>query len=469
MLFNSVAFALFFPVVTLAYFVLPARARWALLLSASCVFYMAFVPAYILILLLTVAVDYVAGIVIEEAQGRRRKAYLALSVLTNLGVLFAFKYYNFIAINLSELAHVLGLSGDLPLLQMLLPIGLSFHTFQAMSYTIEVYRGHQRAERHFGIYALYVLYYPQLVAGPIERPQNMLHQFHAAHRFDAARARDGLVLILWGMFKKVVIADRLASVVDAVFAAPAESGTVSVLVACYAFSVQIFCDFSGYSDVARGCSRVLGIELMVNFDHPYGAVNISEFWRRWHISLSTWFRDYLYVPLGGNRRGLAVLLRNIAIVFVLSGLWHGANWNFLVWGALHAVYLMLHAVYSRRFGSPRGRWTRALGTVLTFHLVAFAWIFFRATSLGNAFAVVRAGGRWSTSIAGIGVSPLYLATAFVLTVLVLFVEERSRGDRLPLLLSSRPAWQRWALYYSVATLVLSLGRFGEQQFIYFQF
>lgn len=469
MLFNSVGFALFFPLVTLAYFVLPPRARWALLLTASCIFYMAFVPVYILILLLTIAIDYVAGIVIEDAVASRRKMYLALSLVTNLGVLFVFKYYNFAATNLSELAHAVGLHRDLPLLEMLLPIGLSFHTFQAMSYTIEVYRGHQRAERHLGIYALYVLYYPQLVAGPIERPQNMLHQFHEVHRFEAARVRDGLVLMLWGMFKKVVIADRLASVVDGVFAAPGESGTLAVIAACYAFSIQIYCDFSGYSDVARGCSRILGIELMVNFDHPYGAANISEFWRRWHVSLSTWFRDYLYVPLGGSRGGRINHLRNIAIVFVLSGLWHGANWNFLVWGALHALYLMLHVFYARRGGAQPSAGSRLLGTLVTFHLVAFAWIFFRASSLENALAVIAAGFRWSTSLANIGVSPLYLATAFALTLLVLVVEGASRGDRLPSLLSLRPTWQRWVAYYALAALVLGLGRFGEQQFIYFQF
>jgi D-alanyl-lipoteichoic acid acyltransferase DltB (MBOAT superfamily) len=469
MLFNSVAFALFFPLVTVGYFALPGRARWALLLAASCVFYMAFVPAYILILLLTVAVDYVAGIAIEGAQGGRRKAYLTLSLLTNLGVLFAFKYYNFAAANFSELGHALGFSRDIPLLNMLLPIGLSFHTFQAMSYTIEVYRGHQRAERHLGIYALYVLYYPQLVAGPIERPQNLLHQFHATHAFDPQRVRDGLILMLWGMFKKVVIADRLAPMVDAVFGAPRESGTVAVLIACYAFSIQIFCDFSGYSDVARGCSRVLGIELMVNFDHPYGASNISEFWRRWHVSLSTWFRDYLYFPLGGNRGGLARHLRNIAIVFVLSGLWHGANWNFLVWGALHAAFLMLHVVHARWFGSAGPMQGRVLRTAFTFHLVTFAWIFFRATSLQNAADVIRAGFRWSPSIASIGVSPVYLVMALALTASVFVVEAATRGDRLPELLSNRPAWQRWALYYGVSALVLMLGRFGEQQFIYFQF
>ncbi len=298
MLFNSLEFALFFPFVTLLYFVLPHRVRWALLLGASAWFYMAFVPVYILILGFTILVDYVAGLLIENAAGRRRGWYLALSVLANVGVLAVFKYWNFLATNVNDVFLLFDPQIQVPLLALLLPIGLSFHTFQAMSYTIEVYRGTQPAERNLGIYALYVLFYPQLVAGPIERPQNLLHQFREVHQFDADRVFAGLSRMLAGLFKKLVIADRLAIVVNGVYGDPTAYSAGTLLLATWLYAVQIYCDFSGYSDIALGAANVMGFTLMENFDRPYFATSIGDFWRRWHISLSTWFKDYLYVPLG---------------------------------------------------------------------------------------------------------------------------------------------------------------------------
>ena len=308
MVFNSLSFLVFFPIVTALYFLLPHRYRWMMLLAASSVFYMYFVPKYILILLFTIIVDYFAGIWIEQQRqkegGGYKTAFLVLSIIANVGVLAFFKYFNFINDNAAEIARFFGWNYPIEDLKILLPIGLSFHTFQAMSYTIEVYRGHHAAERHFGIYALYVMFYPQLVAGPIERPQSLLQQFHREHHFNETDAVEGLRLMLFGMFQKVVIADRVALIVNPVFDKPAAFHGLAIIIALVLFSFQIYCDFAGYSNIAIGAARVMGFRLMTNFNRPYMAQSVSEFWRRWHISLSTWFKDYVYLSLGGNRVGV---------------------------------------------------------------------------------------------------------------------------------------------------------------------
>ncbi|MDT7604999.1 MAG: alginate O-acetyltransferase complex protein AlgI, partial [Acidobacteriota bacterium] len=364
MLFNSLHFLIFFPVVTTLFFVLPHRLRWAMLLAASCYFYMVFKPLYILILAFTIIVDYTAGILIEDAKGRRRKAYLVASICANVGVLAFFKYYNFLNGSLREALGALHLAAPVPpLLHILLPIGLSFHTFQSLSYTIEVYRGRHPAERHAGIFALYVMFYPQLVAGPIERPQNLLHQFHERHYFDYPRVVAGLQLMLWGMFKKVVIADRLSPFVNLVYDDPHSYRGVSFIVATIFFAFQIYCDFSGYSDIALGAAQVMGFTLMKNFDRPYFSKSISEFWKRWHISLSTWFRDYVYLSLGGNRVSRPRWYFNLFFTFLVSGLWHGANWTYVIWGALNGVYLIAEIVWRQAVGEERlkkleGGWRR---------------------------------------------------------------------------------------------------------------
>jgi D-alanyl-lipoteichoic acid acyltransferase DltB (MBOAT superfamily) len=302
---------------------------------------MAFVPVYIFVLFFTIIIDYIAGIMIENSSGTRRKMFLVMSIIGNISVLAFFKYFNFFSSNINSLLLALHISvHTVPLLAIILPIGLSFHTFQAMSYTIEVYRGNQKAERHFGIYSLYVMFYPQLVAGPIERPQNMLHQFHEEHTFSFKNASDGLKLMMWGLFKKVVIADRLAMLTDPVFNHPHDYTAITLLIATFFFTFQIFCDFSGYSDIALGTAQFMGFKLMVNFNRPYHAKDVSEFWKRWHISLSTWFRDYLYISLGGNRVTVPRWYFNLFFVFLISGFWHGANWTFLAWGALHGFYLI---------------------------------------------------------------------------------------------------------------------------------
>lgn len=487
MLFNSIEFLLFFAVVTLGYYCLQHRYRWLWLLIASCYFYMAFRPIYILILAFTILIDYCAGIVIEGSSGTRKKVYLFVSIIANVGVLCIFKYYNFFASNVNQYTNEAW-----PLLNILLPVGLSFHTFQAMSYTFEVYRGNQKAERHLGLYALYVMFYPQLVAGPIERPQNILPQFRVKHTFSYQNVRDGLLLACWGLFKKVAIADRLAVFVDQVFNHPLDYGGPSIVVAAVFFAFQIYCDFSGYTDMAIGIAQVMGFTLMKNFDRPYAARRVGEFWRRWHISLSTWFRDYLYLPLGGNRKGLIRTLCNTGIVFLVSGLWHGANWNYLIWGALHGTYLMM-GILTAGFLKKATEvlhlpelLLKVWGVISTFVLVTFAWIFFRAdyadpSLLWHLIGNLREGwseffSQWSDL--GYFMEKICLGQKrrnFVMAlVMILFLELvqyfQHRKGSLRDLLSTRPLVVRWVYYVTFILAILYLGVYEEtQQFIYFQF
>lgn len=481
MLFNSFEFLIFILVVAPLYFALPQRVRWSWLLVTSCFFYMAFIPVYVLILFFTIIVDYWAGIWIEAAQGRRRKLFLGMSLAANIGILAVFKYYGFLATNFTHFFGLVGLPWQLPAMQIILPIGLSFHTFQAMSYTIEVYRGHQKAERHFGIYALYVMFFPQLVAGPIERPQNLLHQFRETHRVDYHRLVAGLRLILFGLFKKTVVADNLAQVVNKVYATPSDYSGPILLLATLFFTFQIYCDFSGYSDIAIGIARVMGYDLMTNFRRPYFANSIGEFWRRWHISLSTWFRDYLYVPLGGNRVALPRVCLNLMLVFLLSGLWHGAGWTFIAWGALHGAYLVGGKLTSRGRRSIRercglGRFPRLLWiwqSGCVFALVTLAWVFFRARSFHDASYILthmfNPAGFQLGSLGGVGL-PLFEMVIAIISMVLLLVTDR--------LMESPPRWVvdlwaaracRWSVYLTGFYAIVFFGCFGRVEFIYFQF
>lgn len=493
MLFNSFHFLVFFPVVTGLYFLLPHRFRWALLLVASCYFYMVFRPVYILILAFTIGVDYFAGILIERSEGRRRKRWLMASIFANVGVLAFFKYYNFLNESLRGVLSAAHLSLPVPpLLSILLPIGLSFHVFQSLSYTIEVYRGNYPAERHLGIFALYVMFYPQLVAGPIERPQNLLHQFREYHAFDYERVVAGLQLMLWGFFKKVVIADRLAPFVNLVYDDPHSYRGVSLIVATVFFAFQIYCDFSGYSDIAIGSAQVMGFRLMKNFDRPYFSKSISEFWKRWHISLSTWFKDYLYVSLGGNRVARPRWYFNLFVTFLVSGLWHGANWTYVIWGAINGGYLVCEILFGEAAKKLGLRWpgegfwywpVRAARVGMTFVLVCFAWIFFRANTLGDAgYIVSHMFDGLSTlsmdvrSLAFIKMNILmrrdkwdFIIALLALCVLFAVHVAQRRGSARELL-AHRGAWLRWGLSYGVVIAILFFGAFNEsQQFIYFQF
>ncbi len=390
MLFNSLEFLIFFPVVTALYFALPSvRGRQWLLVVASTGFYMAFIPQYALILYGTIVVDYFAGLQIERSKGRHRRAWLMASIVANIGSLAVFKYYNFFIANTNDILSSLHSGSHLPVMELTLPVGLSFHTFQAMSYTIEVYRGNQKAERSFLVYALYVMFYPQLVAGPIERPQNIIHQLKEKKAFDAGRVVHGFRFMLWGFFKKAVVADRLALVVNGVYGAPAQRSGPILAVATIAFAIQIYADFSGYSDIALGVAEVMGVHLMTNFRQPYCSQSVSEFWGRWHISLSTWFRDYLYIPLGGNRVGSLRRVLNLMVTFLVSGLWHGASWTYVVWGGLNGAFLVVEGLISPRLRSRSPPGVLAAGRVLiTFTAICVTWVFFRATTLHDAWVIL---------------------------------------------------------------------------------
>ena len=468
MLFNSLHFIVFFIFITSLYFFLPHRNRWFLLLMGSCYFYMAFIPIYIGILAFTIVIDYFAGILIENAAAGRRKLFLVCSLAANIGVLAVFKYYNFLNDNLSFLLTGIGRSNPIPHLSIILPIGLSFHTFQAMSYTIEVFYGHQKAERHFGIYALYVMFYPQLVAGPIERPQNLLHQFHEEHFFSYENFKTGLLQIVFGLFKKVVIADRLAMAVDYSYGSFDHQSGLSLAIATLFYSFQIYCDFSGYSDIAIGSARIMGFRLMANFNTPYFARSVTEFWKRWHISLSSWFKDYVYIPLGGNRCGPLRVRFNIMTVFILSGLWHGANWTFVIWGALHGVFLIIEKWCSAiRWRFPfhfNRRIIRCLQNTVTFAAVTGAWIFFRAETFDKALAIIGRIVRFSPfDRIDLRLNPAELLFSFLL-ILLLVVKESG-------VIRIRIRENRMYIPVTVGILVLCyfFGVFNQKQFIYFQF
>lgn len=482
MLFNSLQFAIFFPVVTVLYFLCTPRWRWFLLLVASCIFYMALVPQYILILFLLILIDYTAGILIEKTKGARRRSILIVSLTANLAILFFFKYFNFFDANLANLARLLHWNYSISALSLVLPVGLSFHTFQSMSYTIEIYRRRIHSERHLGIYSLYVLFYPQLVAGPIERPQHLLPQLKIPHAFDWDRVKSGLALMLVGLIKKMVIADQLSVLVNHVYDNPRSFSGTPLILATYFFAFQIYCDFSGYTDIARGAARVMGFDLVLNFDKPYLAQNIADFWRRWHISLSSWFRDYVYFPLGGNRAGFRRQYVNLMIVFVLSGLWHGASWNFVVWGALHGL-LIIGWHFFRNYKEPQPQrdkrfrsLSRVLSILITFHLVTFAWIFFRARTLNEALYVVthlfkgisvRQIQDW---VPGYPPSEIILSALLVVSLIVAQLLDRRLSLRRSF--SRQPLLVRASVF---AALILVWGFFvitgdvASQQFIYFQF
>ena len=463
MLFNSLEFLVFFIITTSLFFLLKHQYRWLLLLSASCYFYMVFKPVYILILAFTILIDYFAGILIErQEQNKHKKLLLILSIAANLGILIVFKYWNFLAENINFLFGPEKEKQAIPLLQILLPIGLSFHTFQAMSYTIEVYRGKQKAEKHFGIYALYVMFYPQLVAGPIERPQNVLHQFHKKINFSYANLKTGMVLILIGLFKKIFIADRLGSYVDSYYNNLEYMSFIPSISAVIFYSFQIYCDFSGYSSIAIGTAKCMGFNLMKNFNTPYQASSISDFWKRWHISLSTWFRDYVYIPLGGNKGSRLNTIRNISIVFLLSGIWHGANWTFVAWGAIHAVLLVLEQLFiGKKIKTLKPSLIRQL---FVFSMVTLAWIFFRSTDFKQAYQVINHIMSFQISLEvnqlSAFISPLNMLLCWICIPLLFLIDNIKFST-----------YRKYLLAFLVVgtLLIITLGKSNEAAFIYFQF
>jgi alginate O-acetyltransferase complex protein AlgI len=477
MLFNSFQFVFFFIIVTSLYFALPHKYRWFMLLMASCYFYMSFIPIYILILLFTIIIDYYAGIYLEKFQGKKRKTFLIISLIANVGILAVFKYYNFINDNISSFLGILEHKNPIPYLSNILPIGLSFHTFQAMSYTIEVYRGNQKAEKNFGIYALYVMFYPQLVAGPIERPQNLLHQFYEYHEFDYERVVQGLKLMLWGLFKKIVIADRLSIYVNAVYSNPDQHFGFTLILATIFFAFQIYCDFSGYSEIAIGSAQVMGFKLMTNFKRPYFAKSVSEFWKRWHISLSTWFSDYLYISLGGNRVSIPRWYFNLFFVFLVSGLWHGANWTFIIWGALNGLYLIFALIKNRLLKTSEKSRPKIIKSgfnivniLITFALICLSWVFFRANSAHDAFVIIRNMFKFNMPFYSGGWIQIFYG--FVGLFFLIYVEFKQEfyfeiETRLPL--NSFSIVRNYLFYAMLLISIILVGVFDAGQFIYFQF
>lgn len=468
MLFNSLHFLIFLPIIVALYYLVPHRFRWMLIFVGSCYFYMVFVPKYILILFFIILVDYVAALTIEKVEGRLKFFYLLASLAANIGLLSFFKYFNFLNENLVSVFSLFGKEFHPVNLNILLPIGLSFHTFQSMSYTIEVYRGKQKAERHLGYFANYVLFFPQMVAGPIERYDTLGNELKKEAKPLYQNFSDGFKLILFGLFIKMTVADNIAPFVNQVYNDPMKHSSSQILGAVFLFSIQIYADFFGYSTIALGSARLLGIKIMDNFKTPYLSKSVSEFWTRWHISLSTWFRDYLYISLGGNRVGIPRWCLNIMIVFMVSGLWHGASWTFVVWGALHGLMLLLERAASSLFKfeiKPEWNFINVILTIKTFVITSFIWIFFRAEDFAKAKLIMK-GLVKNWQIPSVETS---IAMAVIMSAVIIVTDLFLYKGRFDLLLNKFKTPYRWAVYTVLLFFIMALSGTQKFTFIYFQF
>ena len=484
MLFNSFSFLAFFAILVIVYYALPHPFRWILLLAASLYFYATFNVNYVLLLLASTVVAYLLAMAIGASpQLGRKRALLALGVLASLAPLFLFKYVDFFAGSLDSVLQSSFPDGSVSFssrLNLLLPAGLSFYTFSCISYLVDVYRAKLQPERHLGHFTLYVSFFPKLLAGPIERATTFLPQLLSPIHLSPENVTVGLQQVLWGLFKKVVIADRLAIVVNSAYLNPSFASPLALVIASYFFAFQIYCDFSGYSDIAIGAARILGIDLMENFRRPYMATSAPEFWskNRWHISLSNWFRDYMYIPMGGSRVSKSRMYFNQMAVFVVSGLWHGANWTFVIWGALNGLYQVVTLITEggRDKIAKLIRLPAALGSILgafvTFHLVLIAWVFFRAKTVTDAFDIlgVMAGAipRLPALIASYPFTgELILSFVLILALLVIEIldERRPLTDRL----AEQPRVLRWGYYYALLVCLVVIGKWGLSQFVYMQF
>jgi len=471
MLFNSIEFLIFFPIVTILFYLLPHRFRWVLLLLASCVFYMFFIPQYILILFTTILIDYIAAIWIEKSDAKKKKTYLIISIISTCLVLFIFKYFDFFNQNMLLLSQRFGFYYPEKVVKFILPIGLSFHTFQSLSYVIEVYRGNQKSEKHFGIYSLYVMFYPQLVTGPIERPQNLLVQLRQEKKFNYSNLSQGLRLILFGLFTKMVIADNIAIYVDQIYADPTGYNTISILKGLFFYSFQIYCDFFGYSTIAIGCAKSMGYNLMDNFKNPYLSKSIREFWQRWHISLSTWFRDYVYFSLGGNRVKISRWMINILFVFTLSGFWHGANWTFVLWGLAHGLVQIIEHFFNQLFKTkmPENRIlqfvSNSFNVAKNFIIVSFIWILFRAADFHQVKEIFK------SIVNNIGIRDNFSVepkTWFFLGLFIL-MDSLLFNNRFDLWCEKKNPLVRWAIYSIMIFSIIVFSSVNNFPFIYFQF
>ncbi|MCQ2519716.1 MAG: MBOAT family protein [Lachnospiraceae bacterium] len=485
MQFNSLEFLIFFPIVALLYYVIPTKIRWVWLLLSSYYFYMAWNPRYAVLIAVSTLITYGGGLLISKVKSTGlKKLTVTLCVIANLGILFFFKYFTWILGNINTLFKL----NAAPSFDIILPVGISFYTFQALSYTIDVYKGETTVEKNLFKYALFVSFFPQLVAGPIERSKNLLTQINETHKFDYQKVRDGLLIMMWGFFCKIAIADRCALTVNQVFDNYEEYAGLQILIAAVLFSIEIYCDFMGYSLIALGAAKVLGFNLMKNFEQPYFAGSIKEFWRRWHISLSTWFRDYLYIPLGGSRCSKVRKYLNLLIVFSVSGLWHGAGWNYVIWGLLHGFYQVVSDVLipiKRKIKDLFKVNTqifsyRVIKAIPTFLLITFSWIFFRSATLSDAINFIKRlfvpdiafnlGILLTNDIYLLGLDSFnfnMLAVSVAILMAVGLIQER-KGSLLELLNKQNIIF-RYLCYWLIILIIVFSLNLSTQEFIYFQF
>lgn len=497
MLFNSLHFLIFFPIVVLLYFIIPEKFRYLWLLAASYYFYMCWNVKYAFLILFSTLITYMSGILLEyikqngQKEGNiilQKKLCVAASFLINLSILFFFKYFDFALDNLENLLGLIHIQLHRPVFDVVLPVGISFYTFQALGYTVDVYRDEIYAEKNFFRYALFVSFFPQLVAGPIERSKNLLKQLAVPSKPSFDKIREGILLMMWGYFLKIVLADRIAIFVDTVYGDFSTYGGWYLIAATLLFAIQIYCDFFGYSTIAMGASQILGIQLMENFNAPYFSRSVSEFWRRWHISLSSWFKDYLYIPLGGNRKGKVRTYCNILIVFLVSGLWHGAKWSFVVWGGLNGLYqiisTMIRPVRNKIIQMLHLNKTsfshKFLQTITTFLLIDFTWIFFRANCLRDAFSIIKSMAKVyhpfvdlnSSLICGLTVPDFILV---LISIGILFLADLFKfyGIKVREIILRQDYWFRWFIISGGILFILLTGVWGPgynaSSFIYFQF
>ena len=477
MLFNSISYAIFLPIVFILYWALPHKYRWILLFIASYYFYMSWNAKYVFLIFLTTFVSYLASILIEKYQ-KYKKLILTVTLIVCLGVLFVFKYFNFFFETLDTIFNIFKIKLNKITLNLVLPVGISFYTFQTLSYVIDVYRGNIKAEKHFGYYATFVSFFPQLVAGPIERPENLLPQLKEEKKFSYNNATKGLKLMTIGFFKKMVVADNLAYYVDMVYKDLSYyTGFALVLVAIF-FTIQIYCDFSGYSDIAKGSARLLNIELMDNFKTPYFSTTIKEFWSKWHISLSSWFKDYIYIPLGGNRCSKIRHYFNLLVTFLISGLWHGANITFVIWGGIHGLLQILEDILHIKKNTKKYSFIWYIRVILVFIIMTFTWVFFRAQNINEALyvfsnmfkGIAHPLSYLRSGIYSFGVKPTYLLVTLTLYLLPLFIYDLlSVNYDCFTLINKQNKVKRYTIYFIILFMILLLHYVGEVSFIYFQF
>lgn len=475
MLFNSIAFLVFAPVFFLLYFTFSGRARLLLILLSSYFFYAWWDWRFVSLLIISTVVDYSIGLMLEKKEEERaRRTLLLVSLCSNLGILGTFKYFDFFSESLQSLFDSAGLSISTPVLDVVLPVGISFYTFQTLSYTIDVYRRRIGAEKDLLCFASYVALFPQLVAGPIVRAADLLPQLHINHSLDFSRVGRGLEMIAWGFFLKLCLADTAATVVDPRFNAIEYTGAVSHLIGVFSFSFQIYGDFAGYSLIAIGLGRIMGFDFGINFNRPYFSVSFSEFWTRWHISLSSWLRDYLYISLGGNRGGTFLTYRNLLITMLLGGLWHGAGWAFIVWGALHGMYLVLQRIVGPYYGAlvnvlkvPE-LLSRSFLIIMVFSLTSFAWIFFRADNFDDAMSVITIIAEFDNTSIGAGDQLIGILKTFIFVMIVVLVDALSLVEKIRTFYFSNTGVRLFSVMCLIWTITL-LGTFEGASFLYFQF